>query len=169
MIERRHMTRYDFGAIAEVVDLRSREDLIAITRDLSLAGCFVKTRTPFPAGTEVRVRIASAGSDFKAIGYVTGNINLEGMGIEFVEMEPKDQAIVEEWLSVKALTDVDATAAAGILPGQVRLKNRLSREEPSFRVTSIDRKPKVESPRPPARGLLESARNFWKSRGEVRH
>jgi hypothetical protein len=32
------MTRYDFGAIAEVVDLNSREDVIVVTRDLSLAG-----------------------------------------------------------------------------------------------------------------------------------
>ena len=45
-MERRQMTRYDFGAIAEVVDLNSREDVVVVTRDLSLAGCFVKTRYP---------------------------------------------------------------------------------------------------------------------------
>jgi hypothetical protein len=174
LIERRHMTRYDFGAIAEIIDLRSREDVIAITRDLSLAGCFVKTRAPFSPGTEVRVRITSGGRDFKAIGYVTGNLSLEGMGIEFVEIEPSDQAVIEAWLNVKALTAVDHEDAGEILPGQVRLKNRLIREQRNVRVTAIDRKPldrKPEADRPGlfAKGLLESARNFWKSRDEARH
>jgi hypothetical protein len=80
LIERSQMTRYDFGAIAAVVDLNSREDMIVVTRDLSFAGCFVKTRNPFPAGTEVRVRITYSGSDFAAIGKVTGYITPEGSG-----------------------------------------------------------------------------------------
>lgn len=161
------MTRYDFGAIAQVIDLRSREDLIAVTRDLSLAGCFIKTRTPFPAGTEVRVRITYAGLDFAAIGYVTGNINLEGMGIEFVEMAPKDQAIIEEWLTVTALTDIDPDIAAEVLPRQVRLKNRLGRQEQNRSVTCVDRKPEAERPRPLAKELFASARNLLKFRDEA--
>jgi hypothetical protein len=101
VIERRQTTRYDFGAIAEVIDLDTREDVIAITRDLSLSGCFVKTRAPFPKGTAVIVRIAFSGADFAATGRVTGNITWEGMGVEFGDVRPEDRAIIEQWLDPK--------------------------------------------------------------------
>ena len=137
LIERRHMTRYDFGAIAVVVDLDSRDDMIVVTRDLSLSGCFVKTRTPFPAGTEVRVRITHAGSDFAAIGSVTSNITREGMGIEFVEIEPEDQVTIERWLGV-SVANLDVRSAT-------RVKNRLARQEHNVRIISVDRKPKPDT------------------------
>ena len=98
MIERRQMTRYNFGAIAQVIDLDSREDVIAVTRDLSLSGCFVKTKTPLLQGKAVIVRITCLGEDFAATGTVTENVTWEGMGIEFDEIKLKDQAIIEQWL-----------------------------------------------------------------------
>jgi len=79
------MTRYDFGAIAEVIDLDSREDMIGVTRDLSLSGCFIRAKAPFQKGTAVIVRIRCSGTDFAATGRVTGNITPEGMGIEFAQ------------------------------------------------------------------------------------
>ena len=158
------MTRYDFGAIAEVIDLDSREDVIVVTRDLSLSGCFVKTNTPFPAGTEVRVRIAYAGSDFAAIGSVTENINCEGMGIEFIEIEPDQQATLEAWLGISALNP-DGYGA----PKQaVRLKNRLSRQEQPRPIPVASPKPNADPPASLAGEWLESARNFWKSRDTTR-
>lgn len=158
------MTRYDFGAIAEVIDLDSREDIIVVTRDVSLSGCFVKTRTPFPAGTEVRIRIAYAGSDFAATGSVTENINREGMGIEFVEIEPEHLATLEGWLGVSALF-ADGHGA----PKQaVCLKNRLSRQELPRPVPSASPAQKPERPPSLAAEWLESARNFWKSRDATR-
>jgi PilZ domain-containing protein len=96
--ERRQMTRYNFGAIAQVIDLDSREDVIAVTRDLSFSGCFVKTNSPFPQGRVVIVRITCLGADFAATGTVTGNITREGMGIEFIKIGPQDQAVIEQWL-----------------------------------------------------------------------
>lgn len=159
------MTRYDFGAIAEVVDLDSREDVIVVTRDLSLSGCFVKTSTPFAAGREVRVRIAYAGADFAAVGIVTENINREGMGIEFIEIEARDEATLEAWLGISALNAHGYGA-----PGQaVRLKNRLSRQEQPRPLPPASPKPKAERPASLAGEWLESARNFWKSRNAARH
>jgi hypothetical protein len=99
MIERRRAIRYNFAAIAEVTDIRSLSELICVTRDLSLSGCFVKTRTPLPRGTAVRMRITCSGADFAAIGNVTGNITHEGMGIEFVRIEATHQLVIEKWLS----------------------------------------------------------------------
>jgi hypothetical protein len=163
VIERRQMTRYDFGAIAAVIDLDSREDMIVVTRDLSLAGCFVKTRSPFPAGTEVRVRITYAGSDFAATGSVTENITREGMGIEFVEIEPRHQAIIEEWLGIS--TQVDAPEAGR---PAVRLGNRLTPHEQNRRVTSIDRQPKEERPTLVENDSSDSSWNLWEIRNHAR-
>jgi hypothetical protein len=97
-VERRGATRYNFGAIAEVIDLDQSRELVSITRDLSASGSFVKTTTPFPTGTRVRVRITHSGEDFAAIGNVTSNVTPTGMGIVFTDVEPNDRAILERWL-----------------------------------------------------------------------
>jgi hypothetical protein len=113
-IERRRATRYNFGAIAEVIDisgdLGARGDLVAMTRDLSLSGCFVKTMTQFAKGTEVRVKITCSGADFAATGKVT-HVTPEGMGIEFVEVLPKDRAIIEEWLGPRPAESISSEPA----------------------------------------------------------
>jgi hypothetical protein len=44
------------------------------------------------------VRIEHSGVEFTAIGRVTDNVSAEGMGVEFIEMKPKDRAILEKWL-----------------------------------------------------------------------
>jgi PilZ domain-containing protein len=172
-MERRQMTRYDFGAIAEVVDLNSREDVVVVTRDLSFAGCFVKTRYPFPAGTEVRVRITYAGCDFAALGNVTGNVTPEGMGIEFLAIEPKDQAIIEEWLSGAMFANARGHQGAP-RDNVVQMKNRLRRSEPVHRSPStvspaVSVKPKQDKPKAFASSLLDSARNLLHIRDEARH
>lgn len=171
MIERRQMTRYDFGAIAEVVDLNSREDVIVVTRDLSLAGCFVKTRYPFPAGTEVRVRITYSGSDFAAIGHVTRNISPEGMAIEFLAIEPRDQAIIEEWLSGEMFENARGHNGEGAPRGKVvQMKNRLRRREhPRPIPSAVSAKPKEDKPKALASSLLDSARNLLHFRDAARH
>jgi hypothetical protein len=97
--ERRRATRYNFGAVAEVTDLASQRYLVALTRDLSLSGCFIKTTTPLTEGTRVNVRITSSGAEFSATGKVSRNVTTEGMGIEFIEITPGEQAILQKWLA----------------------------------------------------------------------
>lgn len=70
-----------------------------ITRDLSAGGCFIATATPLPKGSRIRVRIERRGIEFTATDRVTDNVTAEGMGVEFVEIEPKDRAILEKWLA----------------------------------------------------------------------
>lgn len=67
-LERRRAIRYHFGGIAEVVDLASQKILVELTRDLSSCGCFVKTKTPFPKGTQVNVRITHSGATMQRSG-----------------------------------------------------------------------------------------------------
>jgi len=104
VIERRQAIRYYLRGIAQVVDLDSHAELISITRDLSLSGCFVKTNTPFPQGTHVRVKITLWGKDFVAVGRITANITSEGMGIEFREITSSDQTILEKWLGIRKVS-----------------------------------------------------------------
>lgn len=101
MRERRTATRFNFGGIAEVSVLGTPQQLIGLTRDLSLSGCFVRTKLVFPEGTDVRVQIISAGKEFSAIGKVTANINSEGMGIQFVQIDLNNLAVIEKWLGFK--------------------------------------------------------------------
>jgi len=98
--ERRGTMRYNFGAVAEIIDIDQPDELVSVTRDLSLSGCFVKTTTPFPNGTRVRVRITHSGGEVTAIGNVTANVTPTGMGISFTQIEPSDRAILERWLGM---------------------------------------------------------------------
>jgi hypothetical protein len=98
MHEGRGATRYNFGAIAEVIDLGGRDALVSLTRDLSLSGCFVKTTAPYAQGTAVRVRIVHSGAEFTADGNVTANVTATGMGIVFTQIHPNDRETLERWL-----------------------------------------------------------------------
>ena len=98
----RQSDRHGFAGTAEVTELGSRNEQVFITRDLSAGGCFVKTEAPLPKGSRIRVSIEHARVEFTAIGRVTDNVTGEGMGIEFIEIEPKDRAILEKWLAEKS-------------------------------------------------------------------
>ena len=95
----RRFDRHIFGATAEVRVLGSKNEQVLVTRDLSAGGCFIATAAPLPKGSRIRVRIERRGVEFTAIGRVTENVTAEGMGVEFVEIEPKDRAILEKWLA----------------------------------------------------------------------
>ena len=97
----RRSDRYSFGATAKVKDLGGHNEHILLTQNLSTGGCFLRSGVPLPAGTRIRLRIEHAGAEFTAIARVTANVSSEGMGVEFVEMEPNDRAILEKWLAEK--------------------------------------------------------------------
>jgi hypothetical protein len=90
--------RYSFTATAQVKELGSWTERVLFTRDLSAGGCFIKTTAPLPKGSRIRIRIIHSGTEFTAKARVTDNVSAEGMGVEFIEMEPKDRAILEKWL-----------------------------------------------------------------------
>ncbi|PYU60900.1 MAG: hypothetical protein DMG55_09450 [Acidobacteria bacterium] len=98
-VERRRATRHHFVSAVEVINVESRKQLISLTRDLSLCGCFVTVKAPSPKGTRVSLKISNSKANFSAVGNVTHNLPYEGMGIEFVQVEGKDQAVLEEWLA----------------------------------------------------------------------
>ena len=97
-------SHHSFGATAEVKEAGSWNERVLITRDLSAGGCFIRTALPLPKGSRIRVRLEHAGAEFTAVARVTDNVTPEGMGIEFVEIEPKERAILRKWLAEKSHT-----------------------------------------------------------------
>jgi len=51
------------------------------------------------------MRIRHAGAQFTAIARVIDDRNEEGMGVEFIQLKPKDRAILEKWLAGETLVD----------------------------------------------------------------
>ena len=98
-VERRRATRHHFVSSVEVINVESRKQLISLTRDLSLCGCFVTVKAPSPKGTRVSLKIADSRANFSAVGKVIHNLSDEGIGIGFVQVEAKDQAVLEDWLA----------------------------------------------------------------------
>jgi PilZ domain len=95
----RRSTRYSIGVTAQVKQLGSRNEHVLSTRDLSAVGCFVMTAAPLPRGARIQVRIKHGSDEFKAVARVTDNVSPQGMGLEFLEVQPKDRAILEKWLA----------------------------------------------------------------------
>src|SRR5438094_9801072 len=98
-IERRRTTRCHFVSAVEVITVESRKQLISLTRDLSLCGCFVTVKAPSPNGTRVSLKISNSKANFSAVGNVNHNVTYEGMGIEIVQVEDKDEAVVQDRLA----------------------------------------------------------------------
>jgi hypothetical protein len=94
----RRFDRYAFRATAEVKAVGSRAEVL-MTRDLSAGGCFIKTANRLPKGSQIHIRIEHGKEEFSALARVTDNITAEGMGVEFVEVSPKNGAILEKWLA----------------------------------------------------------------------
>jgi hypothetical protein len=82
-----------------VINVESQKQLISLTRDLSLCGCFVTAKARSSKGTRVSLKISNSQANFSAVGNVTHNLSDEGMGIEFVQVKAEDRAVLEEWLA----------------------------------------------------------------------
>ena len=92
-------SRYLFAASIELTDVRSESLLSARTTNLGLFGCHVYTTSPFPEGTKVSLRISHGGASFAAFGKVVYSKPNSGMGIAFITIEPRSQAILEKWIA----------------------------------------------------------------------
>ena len=70
--------------------------------ELSANGCYLDMMNPFPAQTQVQLRITAGAETLQAqsrIVYSTHNI---GSGVEFLDMNPQERALLERWLEQAA-------------------------------------------------------------------
>jgi hypothetical protein len=67
--------------------------------DISLHGCYVEMSTTFPVGTKIRMMLRSGGISIQAPGLVRASYPFLGMGISFSELEPAQQANLNQLLN----------------------------------------------------------------------
>jgi hypothetical protein len=96
--ERRLAPRHFFSAEAELVDPRTQVRVVSRVGDISLHGCYLDMRNPFPADTEVQLKITAGHEVFQTRTKIVYAIPNVGAGARFVDVESKDQALLERWL-----------------------------------------------------------------------
>ena len=98
-VERRRAPRSALTATAVVVEAKSGARLDAHTTDLSMGGCYVDTMNPFPAGTEMQLRLTKEGKSFNAKARVAYCQIGVGMGVLFTTAEPEQLSTLEKWFA----------------------------------------------------------------------
>jgi PilZ domain len=96
--ERRRTPRYIFIASAELYEERTDVRVASRVSELSLNGCYLDMMNPFPTGTFVLLKIFAGEVTFQSKGkvvYATPNV---GAGVAFLEVEPKYEYILKQWL-----------------------------------------------------------------------
>jgi hypothetical protein len=96
--DRRFTIRYPFAADAELVDLESGKRVEGVTSDISLGGCFICTSKSLPVNSRFRLKLTRKNQAFEALVVVRIVKPRIGMGIEFCELEPPNNAILAAWI-----------------------------------------------------------------------
>jgi hypothetical protein len=96
--DRRYSIRHPFAADAECMDMEAGSAASGVTSDLSMGGCFVCTSRPLPLGSRMRLKLTRKDQTVEALAVVRIVKPRIGMGIEFLDMEEKNQSTLERWL-----------------------------------------------------------------------
>jgi hypothetical protein len=96
--DRRYTIRYPFAADALLIHLESGQHITGVTSDISLGGCFICTNKQFPANTRARLRLSRKGQELEALVVVRIVKPRVGLGIEFFDLEPPNDAILASWI-----------------------------------------------------------------------
>jgi PilZ domain len=94
---RRRSPRSSFVVTADVTPENSRT-VIARLRNLNLYGCYVETSNPLAEGSSLTIKVSAGTTFFQARGRVIYSDPNAGSGVEFQDVEPRYQSILEEWL-----------------------------------------------------------------------
>ncbi len=102
-LEKRRTPRYMFFASAELIEEKSEVRVASRVSELSLYGCYLDMMNPFPTDTPIRLRIwTEENIVFQSKGKVIYSQPNMGAGVAFVDVQPKDQTVLEGWLTVLA-------------------------------------------------------------------
>jgi hypothetical protein len=96
--ERRHVPRYPFSALAEIVDEKENARMSSRVSDLSLHGCYVEMKNPFPQGTNVMIEISTETESLETHAIVAHIEPKRGMGVTFSEMPKSVTDILKRWV-----------------------------------------------------------------------
>src|SRR5215470_11480278 len=96
--DRRYAIRHPFAADAVFLDLETGSSAEGVTSDLSMGGCFVCTSKPLATGCRMRLTLSRKDQVVQALAVVRIFKPRVGMGVEFLDVEPKHQPTLERWL-----------------------------------------------------------------------
>jgi PilZ domain len=96
--ERRHAPRYPFTALAEIVDEEENARTSSRVSDLSLHGCYVEMKDPFPEGTNVMIEISTETESLETHAIVAHIEPKRGMGLTFSEMPKSLENVLNRWV-----------------------------------------------------------------------
>jgi hypothetical protein len=96
--ERRHAPRYPFSALAEIVDEQENARTSSRVSDLSLHGCYVEMKNPFPQGTNVMIEISTDTESLETHATVAHIEPKRGMGLTFGEMPESLANVLNRWV-----------------------------------------------------------------------
>ena len=97
--ERRRAARRPFGGVAEISGALPDDHIVGLATEFSRFGCFVRTHKSIPVGTKVSLTITHHGDECVTPGEVVHVLAQKGMGIKFEPATPRDEALLEDWLS----------------------------------------------------------------------
>ena len=101
--EQRRTPRYVFFAAAELIEEKSEVRIASRLSELGLHGCYLDMMNPFPVGTPILLKIWTEESTvFQTKCKVIYSQPNMGAGVEFMDVEPKDLAVLQHWLEEAA-------------------------------------------------------------------
>ena len=91
--------RYGMHARIELTEIKSERQATGETRNISTYGCAVVAADALQERSKVRLVISYQGMDFAAIGRIVYTTPDCGTGIAFLEIDPRNQAVLDGWLA----------------------------------------------------------------------
>jgi PilZ domain len=96
--QRRRSPRYSFAGTAEITADNSNASATATVSELSLRGCRLDLKNPFPLSTPITVKIRAGGELFQSKGRIIYQQPGISAGVTFLTIEPQSRAVLRRWL-----------------------------------------------------------------------
>lgn len=96
--DRRYTIRYPFAADAELIDMETGQQVLGVTSDISLGGCFICASKVLPPNTRARLRLSRKDQILDALIVVRIAKPRIGLGVEFFDLEPSSSAVLTGWI-----------------------------------------------------------------------
>jgi hypothetical protein len=101
--ERRRSPRYSFAATAELSADNPSVVAVATVSELSLRGCRLDMKNPFPVSVPITVKISAAtGELFQSKGRIIYLKPGIGAGVTFLGIDAQSRAVLKRWLDAAA-------------------------------------------------------------------
>jgi hypothetical protein len=98
-IENRVSERVPFSAVAQLIESQSKVRISVRVADLSRSGCYVDTISAMPVGTKVDISIDHGNAQLSTGATVVYLLPGMGMGLNFEEMSPEREFVLNRWIS----------------------------------------------------------------------